>query len=383
MERPTRKTRNRRERDEKADRSSVKALKDAEESINDSDAVILKHRVQDKGDQLPEDNLQLLINSQAWVLLVDSGTSMSTLTEGSLNILSAFTDFDIETLTTPYVVTQASGDAVMVSKLARNCTIVLSTGDKKVILPNMTIQIIPGPPDVFLAGLDVVCNRLQVTPLDEQVKQSIHEHHERRSARWVPKVNNDTLVHPDFDVMRELLPPELRPYGVKMLRDNQEIAKDVDVSWFTEKMRFDDDEAAAIEEELDIVCIPSLTDDECIERKRKAAISGMLDRMRSNAREAEVSDEHLKTLEDLIDEYDDIFQIQLRKGMLAADVPPLRIEIREDAKRFPNVRKRTHSPEQRKFAAEEIKTLLEAGILEESTTDEVARHKTKRESLRR
>ena len=136
-------TRNRRERDKKADRSSVKALKDAEESINDSDAVILKHRVQDKGDQLPEDDLQLLINNQAWVLLVDSGTSMSTLTEGSLNILSAFTEFDIEPLTTPYVVTQASGDAVMVSKLARNCTIVLSTGDKKVILPNMTIQIIP------------------------------------------------------------------------------------------------------------------------------------------------------------------------------------------------------------------------------------------------
>ena len=73
-------------------------------------------------------------------------------------------------------------------------------------------------------------------------------------------------------------------------------------------------------------------------------LSGTIDRMRRHARDAEANGkEDLKAPENLVDDNGDMFQIQIKKDM-QADVPPLKIEIRKDA---------------------------EAGILEESTTDEV------------
>ena len=99
----------------------------------------------------------------------------------------------------------------------------------------MTIQIIPGPADVFLAGLDVVCERLQVTPLEEQVRASIKKHHHHREHKHRSRAKLHDLIHPDFDKRRDLLPQELQPFGVRVLQKNQTVAKDIDVSWFAEK----------------------------------------------------------------------------------------------------------------------------------------------------
>ena len=75
----------------------------------------------------------------------------------------------------------------------------------------------------------MVCNQLQVTPLDEQVKRSIHQHHQIKRTEEALASKADELVHPDFDSLRSLLPQELKPFGVKVLREGQEVARDVNI----------------------------------------------------------------------------------------------------------------------------------------------------------
>ena len=172
-----RSTKERRERDRQRDRKRVKALQETSRKHTKSTAVIIDKPEEEANNKKTSGELKLLLNGQQWIFLVDSGTSVSTLTEGSLAILRQHTEFTIEKLEEPYNVTQASGEQVEVTKVIRDAKIELVAGPQRVILPDMTIQIIPGPADVFLAGLDVVCERLQVTPLEEQVRASIKKHH--------------------------------------------------------------------------------------------------------------------------------------------------------------------------------------------------------------
>ena len=261
----------------------------------------------------------------------------------------------------------------MVRKLLKNVTLVILVGNRKATFTGVTIQLIEGKnPDVLLFGTDL-CRRLGLTPLDQQVKNRIKNTDKgtvgtKRKAR----VNEDTdWLHPDFDERRDLLPEELRPWGVRVLKKGTEVARaNTEQQWFRDALQLDTEDAEEIEEEIDAVAIPSLTDEEEIERKRSAEIEAMIERMEANAREAGASEEEIGQCEALLRKYEDIFHMQITRSMPPAKVEPMRVRIKKDARKFPNLRVRKYSPAQLRFMRTEIDSLIASGVLEPSTTEE-------------